>query len=71
MNDNDYVLKHDYGYGQEQESKELNKLTLRNYNDLKVYLEDNLPYLYNADVVGRRVKFNDSDETFEVVIEVI
>ena len=35
-----YVLNHDYGYGKEYELKELNKLNLRNFNDLQVYLED-------------------------------
>lgn len=39
-NSKDYVLNHDYGYGKEPEQEKLNKLKLRNVEDLKVYVND-------------------------------
>lgn len=43
---NDYVLNHDFGYGKEPEQKELNKLALRNIDDLKVYLQNAVKELF-------------------------
>ena len=40
MDSKTYVLKHDYGYGREIEITELNRLNLRNIEDLQVYLQD-------------------------------
>jgi len=40
MDSNEYVLKHDFGYGREPELKELNKLELKNIEDVKVYVAD-------------------------------
>ena len=40
MNSKEYVLNHDFGYGREPELKELNKLELRNIEDVKVYVAD-------------------------------
>lgn len=40
MNSELYVLNHNYGYGQEIELKELNRINLRNIEDLKTYLQD-------------------------------
>lgn len=39
-NSKDYVLNHDYGYGKEPEQEKLNKLKLRNVEDLKIYVND-------------------------------
>lgn len=38
MRSEEYVLSHNFGYGLELELKDLNKLYLRNIEDLKVYL---------------------------------
>ena len=40
MDSKTYVLKHDYGYGKDVEAQELNKLHLRNFEDLQIYLQD-------------------------------
>ena len=42
MNSKEYVKSHDFGYGKSPEIQEINKLKLRNENDLKVYIEDTL-----------------------------
>ncbi len=42
MNSKEYVKSHDFGYGRSPEIQEINKLNLRNENDLKVYIEDAL-----------------------------
>ena len=36
----EYVLNHDYGYGREKEIEQLNKLLLRNLQDLDTYVMD-------------------------------
>ena len=40
MNNKEYVLNHDFGYGREPELDELIKLELRNIEDVKVYVAD-------------------------------
>ncbi len=40
MNSEKYVLDHDFGYGKNINPKCLNKLFLRNIEDLKVYVKD-------------------------------
>ena len=66
---NDYVLKHDFGYGRE-ELEELNRLTLRNLNDVEVYVLD---IIKNAIVcsAGKRVLLIDTAEVEEVQIDLI
>jgi len=67
---NDYVLKHDFGYGREEELEELNRLTLRNLNDVEVYVLD---IIKNAIVcsAGKRVLLIDTAEVEEVQIDLI
>lgn len=40
MNSKEYVLNHNFKLGKDPDGKELNKLTLRNIDDLKIYLND-------------------------------
>lgn len=40
MDSKEYILKHDFGYGRNPETKIINKLELRNIKDLKVYIDD-------------------------------
>ena len=40
MDNKGYVLNHDYGYGKANEQIELNRLNLRNLDDLYIYLQD-------------------------------
>lgn len=49
-----YVKNHDFGYGNDQD---INKLTLRNYNDFKEYLAFCLNDLYTAKVQGNTLFF--------------
>ena len=62
-----YVINHDFGYG--KDSKNINKIMLRNLEDLNVYIEDNLKHTLNAEVNGKVIKF--SDESLEVKIEIL
>lgn len=67
---NDYVLKHDFGYGREEELEELIRLKLRNLNDLETYVLD---IIQNSIVcsAGKRVLLIDTAEVEEVQIELI
>ena len=40
MESKEYVLNHDFGYGWENKVKEINKIKLRKFEDLKIYLDD-------------------------------
>lgn len=53
-----YVHQHDYGYGREPEVLGLNKLTLRGWEDCRVYLQDACETLLAAE-------FNDFEITFD------
>ena len=57
MNSKDYVLNHNYGYGDDY--TEINKLELRNYDDLIVYLKDILSTAFVAKLDGFVLKFDD------------
>lgn len=67
----DYVLNHDYGYGQEEEKEELNKLKLRNINDLKVYVEDVIINAFNATYINTVIQFNNDKSKYKIVVETI
>ena len=54
-----YVLNHDFGYGKENQKEEINKLNLRNINDLKYYIKDFISNVFDASVKGFIVCFND------------
>lgn len=58
---NNYVVNHDFGYGKEVETKELNKIMLRNFKDLKVYLNNVIKSQFDIinntiDVNGAKIK---------------
>ena len=67
---NNYVLNHDFGYGREEELEELNRLKLRNINDVEAYVLD---IIKNGMVCsfGRRVYILEKEEIEEVQIELI
>lgn len=52
---NNYVMKHDFGYG--KDLKSLNKLTLRNYQDLEDYLSLILISTYTVRVENNIIHF--------------
>lgn len=68
MNSNDYVLNHDFGYGREPELEELIKLKLRNFEDLKVYINNIITTQFVATVKNNTVTFRDGQKT-QVFIE--
>lgn len=68
--ENDYVLKHDFGYGRETELETLNKLELRNIDDLKVYVNDALS-TFNANINDNIVEFLTDNTKTKVIIETI
>ena len=55
MTSKDYVLKHDFGYGREPELENLIKLELRNYEDIKVYVEWTIREVFSADVDSNNI----------------
>lgn len=63
-----YVLNHNYGYGNQPEQEKLNKLQLRNVEDLKVYVHDVIDTSFVATYNKNIVEFNDKQKT-KVVIE--
>lgn len=64
----EYVLNHEYGYGREKEVEQLNKLQLRNFEDLETYVLDIIDnYIENSN--GGKVFTTDGVE--EVIIEII
>ena len=67
---NDYVLKHDFGYGREEELEELNKLTLRNIKDVEVYVTDVIKNTF-AHSTEKKVFLIDEQEVEEVKIELL
>ena len=63
-----YVLTHLYGYGQE-EIQELNKLRLRNYEDVCVYVDDVIVNTFNATYRHNIIQFNTDKSLCKIVIE--
>ncbi len=67
---NEYVLNHDFGYGREEELDELNRLKLRNLNDVETYVLE----IIKSGVVcsaGKKVYLIDSKVIEEVEFELI
>ena len=69
QNSKDYVLKHDFGYGREEELEELYKLELRNFEDVKVYVEDVIKNAFNATYQDNIIKFKTGDKPTKVIIK--
>lgn len=64
-----YVLHHNYGYGDEQEHKVLNRLTLRNFDDCRVYVEDAIGSQLNAYFTNGLIEFILTGEKFLLTME--
>lgn len=65
----EYVLNHQYGYGQEEEKEKLNKLTLRNIEDLLVYVNDCVIHTFNATFENSIIIFNTDNSKYRLIIE--
>ena len=68
MDSKNYVLKHDFGYGREPELEELLKLKLRNFEDLKIYVDNIISTQFVAEVNNNKISFRDGTKT-QVFIE--
>lgn len=68
-NSKEYVLNHDYGYGKEPEQENLNKLELRNSEDLKVYVNDVIANAFVATYKRGVVVFKGISKKTRIVIE--
>ena len=72
MTSKDYVLKHDFGYCREPELKNLIKLELRNYEDIKVYIEWTIREVFSADVDSNNIiTFSEDKTKVQIKIEII
>ena len=69
MNSEKYVLEHDFGYCREPELEELFKLELRNFEDLKVYVNDIITKSFVATVKNNIVHFKQDDTKILVTVE--
>ena len=67
---NYYVLKHDFGYGKEPELQDLQKLLLRNFDDLKTYVFDLLQKEFESKIIDGNLYILD-DCLKMVVIKVL
>ena len=67
---NNYVLKHDYGYGREEELEELNRLKLRKIKDVETYVLDIIENGFVCSA-GNQVYLIDKAQVEEVKIELI
>lgn len=57
-----YVLDHDFGYGKEKETKELTKLSLRDVNDVRVYVLDVIENDFFQYSVAEKIKISEIGE---------
>ena len=63
---NNYVLSHDFKFN--SKTGKINKLSLRNIEDFKIYIEDLFPTIFNAEFKNNILKFNDG-ESFKIKIQ--
>ncbi len=66
-NSRNYVLNHQYGYG--KNCCDINKLLLRNLEDLEVYLADVVDSAFYAKYQNKTIKFNVDKSKFKLVIK--
>ena len=64
---NEYVLKHDFGYGQDEELP-IKKLKLRNFQDCKDYVIDILQQAFVATLNENKLYFPSDKSIVEVSI---
>lgn len=58
MENNTYVLNHNYGYGKTNEPKQLNKILLRNENDLWVYINNAIKKAFREEFKNNQLTTN-------------
>ena len=67
---NDYVLKHDFGYGREEELP-IKKLLLRNFEDCKDYVDDIVSHSFEAKVENSTLFFTKENLKVQVFVNLI
>lgn len=70
MNSNDYVLKHDFGYGNNPEVQNLDKLELRNIEDTNIYIVNGIEEIFTNNLLSPLI-IKIAEEYFKVFIEQI
>lgn len=72
MDSKQYVLEHDFGYCREPELENLIKLKLRNFEDVKVYVEWTIREAFAATVTKNNlIKFFNDNMKAQILIEEI
>lgn len=64
-----YVMQHDYGYGEEPERQELNRLELHNMDECRTYVADACRSQLNAYYTDGLIEFYNG-EKFMVTVEI-
>lgn len=57
-----YVMEHDYGYGDEPERTELNRLELHNLDECRTYIEDAIRSQLNAYFTNYLIEFMNGEK---------
>ena len=57
-----YVMEHDYGYGDEPQRKELNRLELHNMDECRTYVVDACRSQLNAYFTNNLIEFMDGEK---------
>lgn len=71
MNSKDYVLKHDFGYGRDLEIGNLNKLELRNIDDLEIYIAWSIRNIFSAEFDDNNLLTFENNSKIQIKIEQI
>lgn len=66
----DYVIKHQYGYGGENKDK-IKKLKLRNVNDLKIYIGDVVDNAFCAYYEDNVIFFTSDNSSCKINVEIL
>lgn len=70
LDSKEYVKNHDFGYGKEGQEK-INKLGLRNIEDLKEYVDDVIVNAFVARYNNNIIEFELNKQKTKVQIEVV
>lgn len=68
-NSEEYVLNHQFGYGKFKEKIKLNKLKLRNIDDLCVYVNDSVINAFDASYQNNVIQFYLDNSKCKIIIE--
>ena len=66
---NEYINNHDFGYGREPELETLNKLLLRNIDDLKYYIFNIVIFAFYANIENDVISFFDVNYKLKINVK--